>query len=211
MPARPNLKPRPSGYLAEDETWPDGRLKKGAPPEAVLAQQVARVFKRAIDAAGHSPREAAKKAEIALSTVQALLSGQSWATLPTLAIIERKYNIRLWVNQHGSLKPHPRSYPAERQTWPDGRLKSDAPPEAVRAQEIARRLRDRCKSRFEDHDEDRGFDPDKVAAAAQVSRTTVEDLLDGRIWCDLPTIARIEGSLDVALWGNQQSRRDHYR
>ena len=211
VPARLKLKSSPSCYLAKGQTWPDGRLKGKPPPEAVLAQQVSRIFKRAVDAAGHSHRQAAEKAKIAPSTVQGLLSGQSWATLPTLASIERAYNIKLWVNQHGSLQPHPCSYLAEGQTWPDGRLKSSAPPEAVLAQEIARRFRNRCKSRFEDHDEPRGFDPDRVVAAAKIPRTTVEDLLDGRIWCDLPTIARIEGSLDIALWVNQQSRRDRYR
>ena len=49
------------------------------------------------------------------------------------------------------------------------------------------------------------------ATAAQLPPTTIANLLDGRIWGDLPTIARIEGGLEVPLWVDQLPRRDDYR
>ena len=35
----------PSSYVADGGTWPDGPLKKGAPPEAVVAQTIAKAFR----------------------------------------------------------------------------------------------------------------------------------------------------------------------
>ena len=130
-----------------------------------------------------------------------------WSSLRTLARAESSYGIKLWVNQQGSLKPHPCAYLDKGQVWPDGRLKQNAPPEAVLAKEISRRFREACQVRYLDPANARGFDPAKAAAAAGIAQITVKDLLDGRIWCDLPTVARIEGRLDISLWVSQRSQK----
>ena len=211
VPARPRLKPHPRCHLKKGQDWPDGRLKSNCPSEAVLAQHIARTLKRAIEAAGHDHRKAAAKAKLGYGTVQGLLSGESWLTVPTLAALEQSYDIQLWVTQRKALKSYPRDYLANGETWPDGRLKDSAPPEAVLAREVSQRLLTRCRSRFQDYDADRGFDLDRAAAAAKLPPTTIANLLDGRIWADLPTIARIEGGLEVPLWVDQLPRRDDYR
>ena len=212
MPKRKTkLKSQPRCYLAKGQAWPDGRLKRRAPAEAVLAQQIARTFKRAVEALGHTHRQAAKKAGISPTNVQSLLSGKDWSSLRTLASVESSYSIKLWVNQQGSLKPRPCAYLDKGHVWPDGNLEVNAPPEAVLAKEISRRFREACEVRYLDPDNARGFDPAKAAAATKIAQTTVEDLLDGRIWCDLPTVARIEGSLDIPLWVSQRGRTKLYR
>ena len=210
MPARQRLKPRPRCYLRDGEAWPDGRLEPNAPAEAVLAQHVARTLKRAHGAAGRSKRHEARNAGLAPGTIENLLSGDSWSTLPTLVSLERSNDIVLWVNQRSSLKSYPCDYLAKGQTWPGGCLKAGAPPEALLAREITRKLLDRCGSRFEDHNAQHGINVDRLAAVTKIARTTIEDLLDGRIWFDLPTIARLEGRLEVSLWVNQQHQRDDY-
>ena len=148
----------------------------------------------------------ARNAGLAPGTIGDLLSGDSWSTLPTLASLEQSHDILLWVNQRSSLKSYPCDYLAKGQTWPGGHLKAGAPPEALLAREIIRKLLDRCGSRFEDHNAQHGINVDRLAAVTKIARTTIEDLLDGRIWFDLPTIARLE----VPLWVNQQHQRNDY-
>ena len=211
VPARRQLLPQPRDYAINSRDWPDGDLKPGCPREAVLAQHIARTLKRAMEAAGHDPRKAVTEAELGYGTIRGLLSGESWSTLPTLAALEQSYGIQLWVTQRDTLKSYPRDYLAKGDAWPDGRLRDGAPPEAVLAREASQRLLAKCRSRFEDHDADRGFDLDRAAAVAELAPTTIADLLDGRIWGDLPTIARIEGRLEVPMWADQLPRRDDYR
>ena len=115
--------------------------------------------------------------------------------------------------RHLNLRTRPRDYLVdERDFWPDGDLESGAPPEAVTAQRIARRYRDACADRG-------GLSTHKVAAmadkaakaaksgkadeAGKVSQTAVYNLLHGRSWLDLPTIACIERTLGVRLWVHQ--------
>ena len=219
MPEQPELESRPRCYLAEGQTWPDGRLTDSAPPEAVLAQQIARTFKRACEELGHTHRQAAKEIGISATNVQSLLSGDGWSSLRTLASIENSYSIKLWVSQQGSLRPHPRSWlvknldpcpEKDHDPWLDGPLETGTPPEAKLAQQLSRRLREACGARFYDPDDPRGFDAGKVATETKLPQPTIEDLLDGRIWCDLPMIARIEGTLGISLWVSQQNQKDAY-
>ena len=211
MAARQPLRSQPRCYLLKGQVWPDGRLGRGAPAEAVLAQHVARALKEACATAGHNPRDAAAKTGLGYGTIHGLLSGRSWATLRTIGALAQSYNIHLSATRRASLAPYPRAYLVKGARWPDGSLKASAPPEALLAREVSQRLRDRCRSRFEDHHCDRGFDLDRVVAVTRASRAAIEDLLDGRVWVDLPTIARLEGRLDIPLWVNQQRHRSAYR
>ena len=100
--------------------------------------------------------------------------------------------------RHRDLERRPRSYlVSEEDFWPDGDLRHDAPREAVMAQWIAQRFRDACA-------DEGGLSTHKVAAmAGNVSQTAVYNLLHGRSWLDLPTIARLERTLGVTLWVHQ--------
>lgn len=100
--------------------------------------------------------------------------------------------------RHLDLESRPRSYLTnEDDSWVDGDLRHDAPPEAVMAQRIAQRYCDACA-------DEGGLSTHKVAAmAGNVSQTAVYNLLHGRSWLDLPTIARLERTLGVTLWVHQ--------
>ena len=75
-------------------------------------------------------------------------------------------------------------------TWPDGTFAADAPVEVAHAVAIAlaltAALEDRNKS--------------EVAAAAQIERSTLYDILNGRTWADTLTLAKLEAHLQTSLW-----------
>lgn len=99
MPQRKDLEPRPRCYVSTGE-WPDCRLVKGAPPEAVLVLKICQSFKKAYEARGlKTIRAIANKAGISEKTVYNLNHGETWITLPTIARIERNFKIKLWVPQ----------------------------------------------------------------------------------------------------------------
>ena len=41
---------------------------------------------------------------------------------------------------------------------------------------------------------------DKIADAAGISRKTLYNILNGRTWCEVPTIFRLEKTLNTDLW-----------
>ena len=104
--------------------------------------------------------------------------------------------------RHLNLQTRPRDYlVTDEDFWPDGDLQHDAPPEAALAQRISQRFRDACA-------DGGGLSTHRVAAmAGNVSQTAVYNLLHGRSWLDLPTIARVERTLGVSLWVHQPPRR----
>jgi transcriptional regulator with XRE-family HTH domain len=81
--------------------------------------------------------------------------------------------------------------------WPAGRLGGGAPREARLAQGIARRLRTALAGRT----------LREVAGEAGLSPQTVANLLHGRSWGDMVTLARLETVLQVALWGDEHRDR----
>ena len=74
--------------------------------------------------------------------------------------------------------------------WPDGVLRDDAPVAARYALELSRRLRDATEGRA----------LAVVAEDADIARSTLYDLLQGRTWADLQTLAKLEVTLGSRLW-----------
>lgn len=74
--------------------------------------------------------------------------------------------------------------------WPDGALARNAPAEARQVAGVAQRLRDAVEGRS----------LRSVATEAGLSIGTVSNLLGGRTWGDLVTLARLENALGVHLW-----------
>ena len=95
----------------------------------------------------------------------------------------------------GRLSAHPRDYLADDESWLDGALVPDAPPEARFAQALARRLEAQMVRD--------GLSLRDAERATGASVTALSNILHGNSWGDLPTIARIERGLDMSLWGGE--------
>ena len=77
--------------------------------------------------------------------------------------------------------------------WPHGQLERAAPPEAVHAQAVGRRL----------HQAMRGRTNKEVAAAAGITENTLSRLTRGHAWGALPILIRLEHALGTNLWCGQ--------
>ena len=97
------------------------------------------------------------------------------------------------MSEHREPPKHPRDYPVVEGAWPDGDLIEGAPPQARLAQALARRLAEACTDRF----------VSDVARGAGLSRATVYNLLSGARWATIATVASLEATLGVRLWGNE--------
>ena len=97
---RRGLLAHPRDYLAEDASWPDGRLVANAPREAFLARAVARRLRKAKDRDNYSVRGVASAADISPQAVLNLLNGTTWGDLPTIARIEAALDTDLWGREH---------------------------------------------------------------------------------------------------------------
>ena len=98
MPARRNLRPRPSDYLAEDEVWPEGDLEDGAPPEAGFVMEIARRLKAACE--NRSERSVARDADVDKKTITNILNGATWCEVPTIYRLEKALQVHLWQRTH---------------------------------------------------------------------------------------------------------------
>ena len=95
----------------------------------------------------------------------------------------------------GRLSAHPSDYLADDEPWPHGGLVPNAPPEAHLALAVARRLEAQIvRSGLSLRDAER-------ATGASIS--ALFNILHGRSWGDLPTLARIERGLRIDLWGRE--------
>jgi transcriptional regulator with XRE-family HTH domain len=83
----------------------------------------------------------------------------------------------------------PREYLA-RGEWPEGSLRRSAPYEALKVAEISQRLKVAIAGRS----------LRTVAADSGVSVGTLSNLLSGKTWGDVVTLARLERALGVELW-----------
>ena len=95
----------------------------------------------------------------------------------------------------GGLKPHPSDYLAPEQTWPNGKLAHDAPPEARLAKAIAQRL----NTHLTEHE----LSLRDAAQPTGTSPATLHNIIHGRTWSDMTTLARIERGLRIQLWGTE--------
>ena len=78
------------------------------------------------------------------------------------------------------------------QEWPEGKLQSDAPIEAIRTQLFARALAGAMA--------ERGLSGRQAAGVCGVDQRTVSRLLTGASYPDIATLARMEAGLDRQLW-----------
>ena len=95
------------------------------------------------------------------------------------------------------LKPHPYCYLASGnwRDWPHGALVAEPPQEALIAQEISQAFRRAYLAR--------NYTIREAAKKAGISEKTVFNLLHGKTWGDMPTIARIERNFKIRLWTSQ--------
>lgn len=91
--------------------------------------------------------------------------------------------------QRSGVSGPPRGYLAAGD-WPDGPLVDGAPPGAEYALHISRVLRDALADRSQT----------EVAEHAELARSTLHDIVHGRTWPDVVTLAKLEATLDVRLW-----------
>ena len=74
--------------------------------------------------------------------------------------------------------------------WPHGPFAADAPDVVAHAAEVATALQQALTGR----------NKTQVAREADVERTTLYDILNGRSWIDTVTLAKLELYLDLPLW-----------
>ena len=94
-------------------------------------------------------------------------------------------------NRSSKVRP-PSEYTASTGTWPEGPFDQDAPPAALYAAEIARRLRIAI--------DESGRSVTAIADALSVARSTLYDALNGAVYVDTVTLAAAEAYLGVRLW-----------
>ncbi len=97
----------PRDYLAPGATWPDGPLRPGAPPEAVLAWNLSRRFNDAYEVrkkpgtpAELTYKKLAEKAGLSKTTVHNFLEGKTFPDMLTVDRLERVFRVRLWNWEH---------------------------------------------------------------------------------------------------------------
>lgn len=74
--------------------------------------------------------------------------------------------------------------------WPDATFRADTPDVVAYAAELSRRLGQALA----------GKSKTDVAARSNLTRPTLYDILQGKSWPDMISIARLETALEVDLW-----------
>ena len=87
----------------------------------------------------------------------------------------------------------PRDYVVSRGKWPDGRFEKKAPEVLEFYVGIVKRLIDACE----------GMETPEVARKAGLSHQTVYNIIQGKSWCELPTVYRLEKALNKPLWHHE--------
>ncbi|MEU5102053.1 helix-turn-helix transcriptional regulator [Streptomyces sp. NPDC021354] len=83
----------------------------------------------------------------------------------------------------------PRELAPDPEAWPDGHLTD---PGAAAVQDVARTLAQILR--------ERGLSLRRIAEISGVNRQAIADLLEGRSWPDIATVARLGDALAVPLW-----------
>lgn len=188
----------PLRFIAEGEEWPHGDLVNDAPEEARLAQGIARGLLDCLNEHNTNINAVATSTGLSTQALYNLRYGKNSPSLVTVARLKTHFNRRLWGHEHMPEHPQrnaPCDYIAEGKKWPEGPLADTAPKEARLAQGIAKQVIkqiDRNDTTIK-----------KVAAAQQLRIKTLQDLIDGKTWPDLVTVARLEIHFDRRLWGHE--------
>lgn len=90
MPRR-GISGPPRSFIVSGD-WPDGEVEGPAP--VLYAAEVARRLATAVD--GRSLRDVAAEADLDHTTLWAVLRGDRWPDLVTLAKLETALGVRLW-------------------------------------------------------------------------------------------------------------------
>lgn len=96
VPRRSGITGPPKSYLASGE-WPTGRID--GPPEAKYAAEVSRRLREAIGE--RTLRSVAREAGLDHTTVRAVVEGERWPDLITVARLEQALDVRLWPDVVG--------------------------------------------------------------------------------------------------------------
>lgn len=94
MPRRSGISGPPRSYVVSGG-WPAGTID--GPPEAHYAVEVARRLAKAIGE--RSLRSVAREAGLDHTTVRALVEGERWPDLITIARLEVALDVRLWPDE----------------------------------------------------------------------------------------------------------------
>ena len=95
---RLGLRRQPKDHLIEGHAWPEGRLRRAAPKEALLVQEL---VKRLKDAMGDKGLEEIEELSgVNKTSISRLLRGESWGTLPVIARLEQVLGDDLWGEEH---------------------------------------------------------------------------------------------------------------
>lgn len=92
---RSGLDGPPRSFLISGD-WPEGKIE--GPIEVRYAQELAQRLRSAVGAS--SLREVARAARIDHTTISAIMAGQRWADLVTIARLEDALEVRLWPDMH---------------------------------------------------------------------------------------------------------------
>ena len=87
--------------------------------------------------------------------------------------------------------------------WPDGPFEEDPPEVLAFYVEIVKRLKDACEAEKREE----GNEIAEIASKAGVGVQTVYNILQGKSWCELPTIYQLEKALNKPLWHHRHIKR----
>ena len=96
--SRLKLRRQPKDHLIQGHAWPDGRLRRAAPKEALLVQELVKRLKTAMGDRGLEEIE--ELSGVNKTSISRLLRGETWSTLPVIARLEQKLGEDLWGDEH---------------------------------------------------------------------------------------------------------------
>lgn len=126
-----------------------------------------------------------------------------YPTSPTSNASDESFGPRQTTQAHGRLglllramPPRcPKKPPCDYvDAWPGGAVHSDAPPEFYLVRDIVKRLKEAM--------EDKNKSISALARDAGTTRQTIYNLLEGKAWPELSTIAWLERALGRRIWGS---------
>lgn len=93
----------------------------------------------------------------------------------------------------------PREFLENLYDWPGGSPKENAPAEFYLAVAVAKRLQSALN--------DKGMSGNYVADKSGIASSTLYNILQGKTWPALNTIAKLERFLKTNLWGDEHRQR----
>ena len=96
--SRLKLSRQPKDHLIEGHAWPEGRLSRKAPKEALLVQELVKRLRAAMG--DRSLEEIEELSGVNKTSISRLLRGETWGTLPVIARLEQKLAKDLWGDEH---------------------------------------------------------------------------------------------------------------